>query len=47
MMSEICDPNSYLHFVVLFVVFLWEHFLGNTKFGSTIGLMFSPFKKEK
>lgn len=47
MINEICNPDSRVHYFVLIAIFLWEHILGNTKFGSTIGLIFSPFKKEK
>lgn len=47
MLNEICNPNSHVHYYLFAGVFLWEHLMGKTKFGSTIGALIAPFKKEK
>mgnify|MGYP006274072211 CR=1 FL=1 len=47
-MRAVCfEIPSYLHPLVWLAVFLWEWFMGETKFGSTIGLIVQVLKRKE
>ena len=46
-MNELCDQSSLLHTLVMFGVFLFEAWMGKTKFGSTLGLITAPLFRRK
>lgn len=47
-LKAVCEGLPwYGHLGVWGSLLVWEFWLGKTRFGSTIGLIFNPLKKEK